>query len=54
MIRVLLPVLIRARPVISCRIVLKLFVVHGTFHLSANASGIVTVNFNKMSMSCAG
>ena len=28
--------------------------VHETSHLSTNAAGVVTVNFDKMSMSCAG
>jgi hypothetical protein len=29
-------------------------IVHETSHLSTNAAGVVTVNFDKMSMSCAG
>jgi hypothetical protein len=29
-------------------------IVHETSHLSTNASGVVTVNFDKMSVSCAG
>src|SRR5213078_1101360 len=29
-------------------------VVHETTHLSTNAAGVVTVNFDKMSLSCAG
>ena len=29
-------------------------VVHETTHLSTNAAGVVTVNFDKMSVSCAG
>jgi hypothetical protein len=29
-------------------------VAHETAHLSTNAAGVVTVNFDKMSVSCAG
>ena len=29
-------------------------IVHDTSHLSTNAAGVVTVNFDKMSVSCAG